>query len=469
MSLYHKAKGLYLACFFQLTLFFVMSTLAANEEIVVRLATESTRLALFIEAIQNEKAAFDANYLQTLSSIFSYDMNYNGMTEVVLPQDKKRYQLLNSQIGFETDCDFNACKDVDVFYVIKMKMEGKNLVTKVISVNGKSTKLIEGITCTGELAKDRKAIHHLADSICQMLFQKQGVASSRIFFTEKKKVQVSPEGDQKLVAEIYEADYDGANKKMLTHDSTFCATPVYVAPNAQSQSASLVFVSYKIGQPKIYFTSLKDGKTKRATPLRGNQITPQISPDGTKIAFACDTMGRSDIFLQTFNAATGAIGKPLQIFTAKGAANASPTFSPDSNKIAFVSNKDGSPKIYVMDIPEANAKLKDIHPELISKRCRENSAPCWSPDGKKIAYSAKSNGARQIWIYDLESGQERQLTDGKGDKENPVWAANSLHLLFNSTKDEATSLYLVNLNQPEAVKIKVSDTSNEIRFPCWKQ
>jgi len=469
MSLLNKAKTVYLSCFFQFILFFFSAALAANEEIVVRLATESTRLPLFIEAIQNEKSNFDASYLQALSSIFSYDMNYNGMTEVVLPKDKKRYQALSSQTGFDTACDFNKCKDVDLFYVIKMKMEGKNLVTKVISVNGQSTKLIEGISCTGELAKDRKAIHYLADSICQMLFQKQGIASSRIFFTEKKKIQTSTDSEEKWVAEIYEADYDGANKKELTHDAAFCVTPVYVAPNSHSQSASLVFVSYKIGQPKIYFTSLKDGKTRRASPLRGNQITPQISPDGTKIAFACDTLGRADLFLQTFNAASGAIGKPLQIFTAKGAANASPTFSPDSNKIAFVSNKDGAPKIYVMAIPEASAKLKDIHPELISKRCRENSAPSWSPDGKKIAYSAKSGGARQIWIYDFDSGQERQLTDGKGDKENPVWAADSLHLLFNSTKDDQTDLYLVNLNQPEAVKIKVSEGSKEIRFPCWKQ
>ena len=148
---------------------------------------------------------------------------------------------------------------------------------------------------------------------------------------------------------------------------------------------------------------------------------------------------------------------------------ANATFSPDGSKIAFVSNKDGSPKIYVMDIPKEGTKSKDLHPTLISKRCRENSAPSWSPDGKKIAYSAKTGAQhRQIWVYDLETKQEHKLTDGKGDKENPAWAPNSLHLIFNSNDNDKglTDLYLINLNQQEAVKI--TQGSGEKRFPYWK-
>lgn len=465
MSIHNKAKAL-CALVLTLTLSFIAGSLTAEDEIVVRLSSESTRLPIFIEAIQGETSELSHDYLQSLRSIFSFDMNYNGMTAVISPKDKKRYQTMSGQEGFDTACDFNKCKDVDVFYVIKMKMDGKSLTSKVISVNGQSVKLIEGITCTGDLSKDRKTIHFLADSICNLLFQKPGIASSRILLTEKKKIQAGPKGEAKWISEIYEADYDGANKKQLTNEDSYCVTPLYVAATDTSKQAALVFVSYKIGQPKIYYASLKDGKPKRLSTLRGNQMTPQVSPDGTKIAYACDSQGRSDLFLQTFNAAAGTLGKPLQIFTAKGAANASPTFSSDGTQIAFVSNKDGTPKIYIMDVPDVNTKLKDIHPQLISKRCRENSAPSWSPDGKKIAYSAKAQGSRQIWIYDVETEQERQLTDGKGDKENPMWAQNSLHLLFNSNLGDTTDIYLINLNQPEAVKITEGD--GEKRFPCWK-
>lgn len=155
-----------------------------------------------------------------------------------------------------------------------------------------------------------------------------------------------------------------------------------------------------------------------------------------------------------------------QIFTAKGSANASPTFSPDGKRIAFVSDKDGSPKIYVMPIPAVGVKAKDLKSQLISKRCRENSAPSWSPDGKKIAYCAKTDGVRQIWVYDFETGRERQLTKGNAIKENPTWASNSLHLLFNAKEGEQTEIYLINLNQPKAVKI--TSGAGMKFFPSWE-
>ena len=120
----------------------------------------------------------------------------------------------------------------------------------------------------------------------------------------------------------------------------------------------------------------------------------------------------------------------------------------------------------MMDIPSEKMTIQDIKPTLISRKCRENSAPSWSPDGKKIAYSARSSGPRQIWIYDVETKEERQLTDGPGDKENPSWASNSQHLIFNLSNKEGSELYLVNIHQPEAVKISAG--AGEKYFPIWR-
>jgi TolB protein len=102
---------------------------------------------------------------------------------------------------------------------------------------------------------------------------------------------------------------------------------------------------------------------------------------------------------------------------------------------------------------------------LISKQNGENSCPAWSADGKKLAYSAKTKGVRQIWIYDFDSKEERQLTDGPGNKENPSWALDSKHLVFNSTDGPASELYLVNLNQPEVIKI--SQGPGKKHYPTW--
>jgi TolB protein len=461
MCTYNKIK---FSCF-QVLLCLFWTCGHAEEEIVVRLATETKLLPCHIAPIQGPSSDFSKEFLEKLQATLSFDMNYNGMTEIVGTRTKPLKVSLGDSLDFDSPCDFQKCKDAEIFYLIKMKMEGKNLVTKVISINGQSVKLINGVLCTGDIAQDRKTIHRLHDSIFQMLFQKPGIASRRILYTVKHKI-IDDNNTPDWTSEVFESDYDGQNSKQLTHENTLTVTPCWVSPSSQSSSGALVYVSYKIGQPKIYYASTKDGKPRRLTPLRGNQLTPQASLDGSKIAFSCDATGQADLFVVPFHPTSGALGKPRQIYMAKGTTCASPTFSPDGKKIAFVANKDGSPKIYMMEIPPEGALLKDLNPTLISKRCRENSSPSWSPDGKKIAYSSKSDGSRQIWIYDFETGSERQLTEGSGDKENPTWASDSLHLLFNSSDKKSTEIYLINLNARRAVKI--TDGPGEKRFPYWK-
>jgi TolB protein len=193
---------------------------------------------------------------------------------------------------------------------------------------------------------------------------------------------------------------------------------------------------------------------------------PAISRQRDKLAFISDITGNPDLFIQPFNPETGSVGKPYQIFSTRQATQGTPTFSPDGSQIAFVSNKDGSPRIYMMEVPAPGTSLKDVKAILITKRNRESTAPCWSPDGTKLAYCAGVQGTRQIWVYDFNTREERQLTQGAGNKENPTWAPDSLHLAFNSSDKGACDLYLINLNQSDATRLTFGD--GEKRFPCWE-
>ncbi len=65
------------------------------------------------------------------------------------------------------------------------------------------------------------------------------------------------------------------------------------------------------------------------------------------------------------------------------------------------------------------------------------------------------------------TGQEWQLTDGTGNKENPSWAPDSQHLVFNSTDGHSSELYLVNLNQPDVVKITSGPGIKH--YPSWEK
>ena len=222
-----------------------------------------------------------------------------------------------------------------------------------------------------------------------------------------------------------------------------------------------------LGQPKIFLATLDGKGNNRLTYVKGNQLTPSISFQRDKIAFINDSLGNPDLFLMDLKEGKETQEAPRRIFQFTGATNASPAFSPDGTTIAFVSSKDGATRIYTLKIPEKGTSLKSVKAQLLTTQQREASAPAWSPDGTKIAFCAKGGeGYRQIWVYDLQKKEEKQLTFGPGDKENPFWAANSLHLIFNVRQnDETSDLYLMNLHQSQAIPIVVGNGQN--RFPSW--
>ena len=448
--------------------------LAADDEVVVLLGSEQALLPTHVASIEAASTDLSADYLSKLQSILIFDLNYNGMTRVVTGKEKDSV-VSAAHSGPDGSVDLVALRKLGLSYLINLKMQGRDLEPSVTQVTSGTTRTISPIACTGDPSKDRGRIHQLADCIFQALFGKSGIASTKILYTLKKRVN-SGSAEPMIVSEVIEADYDGQGAQQLTHTGSLCTTSAWIPPRAPGlssakqpgaqKSQSFLYVSYELGQPKIYAASLRDNRVYRVTTMRGNQLTPAITLDGSAIAFGSDVTGTADLYYVPFEAGVGAVGKPRQIFHAKGTATACPSFSPDGSKVAFVSNKDGAAKIYVMDIPPVGAKSADLHPALISKRCRESTAPAWSPDGKKIAYSAKNSGERQIWIYDVEAKTEQQLTDGRGGKESPSWAPDSMHLVFHAFTKDGCDLYMVNTNQPTPVKI--SSGSGEKLFPSWE-
>lgn len=447
-----------------LPLFFQVKLVAAEEPIIVRLSTECRLVPIYVQKFEGISADFEASYLVELERVLAFDLNYNGMTKLAdrTPERERRISVA----GFEGVDDLTGWKSDRVHYLVKAKIHNKALTLRAVSINSRFAQNIEAVSLTGELAKDRRSIHQLADALHRVFFGRDGVAGTKLLYTVKRRPGGTQDSTQ-WVSEVWECDYDGANPRQITHENRLCLNPVYLPPKtANSSPTAFFYVSYKTGIPKIYLASLSEGTSRRFSYVSGNQLMPAISMQRHRLAFICDATGNSDLFLHDIGPDATVVGKPRQIYSFGRAAQGSPSFNPNGRQVAFVSNKDGTPHIYIMDIPPAGKAAAKPATTLITKRNRENTAPAWSPDGTKIAYCALTGNQRQIWVADLTTGQERQLTQGPGNKENPSWAPDSLHLIFNSASDNSSELYLVNLNQPEAIKI--SSGLGEKRFPCWE-
>ncbi len=441
---------------FLLTLFvltgspFLFADLNRGNEMRVYLTTSSSLESLYIGKFIKENSSLSDSYIAQLEEIFRFDVSHNSATSLVSVDPQKDQLLERMQVSREND--LLSWKNWGIVYLVKGVVCGSSLKLMLFYTDGGGSIAFQPIILTGILEEDRRLIHRAADAIYRSIYKEEGVASSQIIFSLKKK------NSDRWVSEIWSSDWDGANPKQITQENSYCLTPIAIP--FKDYKDRFFYVSYKLGQSKIYIASLNEGIGKRVVDLKGNQLLPALSPQKGKIAFISDVAGSPDLFVYDFFSKDRA--RAIQLYSFPRSSQASPTFSPDGSKIAFVSDKDGTPRIYLIS---SEHKGKRDTPILITKRNRENSSPAWSPDGKKLAYSAKTGETRQIWIYYFDTGREEQLTEGAGNKENPSWAPNSKHLIFNSSDKEGAELYLVNLNQPEAVKI--SRGAGEKSYPSW--
>ncbi len=441
--------------FFTLLLI-LFSNLAAQDELIVQLTTEQPKVPVYITKPRVETFSWDKNYADKLQGVLKNDLLMTSSTKFVSEDASIEKSFANG--AYDTPEAVATFAALNPYFVIRLRMKDKSLEARVVNVATGSIKIIAPQTLTGTLSQDRQIVHRLADTIYKIIFGSDGVSSTKILYTVKE--------GKKWVSEIWESDFDGENGKKITDNAGYIVTPTYMAPKPNFRSGGYLYVSYKTGQPKIYYSSLKEQEGRRLTLLKGNQLMPAFSPMRDKIAFICDITGNPDLFVMDFNPETGPVGKPRQIFSAKQATQGSPCFSPDGKQVAFVSNKDGSPKIYRMPIPKENALLKDVKPVLVSKVARESSAPAWSPDGNFLAYSSSISGTRQLCVCDLKTGKETVLTSGGGSKENPSWAPNSQAIVYNRIDKDKSELYILNVGTREVFKI--TSGNGEKRFPSWE-
>lgn len=427
----------FVACFLPLCV--------SADDLVVHLPTTiEESQSIYLARLRPCATEYEQAVYETIQSDFSRD----GRSKLVPINESMQYLAFHKD---ETEAfQTRKWKERGVQFVIVPWIDGNQLHVKLFDVNQATLKTMDSVKLRKNINLDARELHKLSDALHYQIFKTEGIASKRILYSYQPKQESTEDGVWN--AEIWEMASDGKGQQQITHENHYSISPAFLGDPNHNDRYQFVYVTYKQGQPRIYFTNRDQPKGKPLIPLRGNQFLPDISLQRDKIAFISDASGRADLFVQSFHPEKGAIGKPTQVYSFPSSVQACPSFSPDGNKIAFVSDKSGTPRVYIVDLVEVINHRKSPEIKLISKKNSDNTAPSWSPDGKKIAYSSLTNGVRQIWIYDTESEKEWQLTSGMGNKENPKWASNSLHLVYNTTSP-TYDIFILNLNQNEPIRL----------------
>ncbi|MFT5434491.1 MAG: tricorn protease, partial [Myxococcota bacterium] len=149
------------------------------------------------------------------------------------------------------------------------------------------------------------------------------------------------------------------------------------------------------------------------------------SPDGAQIAWFNDAGGEYGLVIADQNGGNQRrieIPDPTFYFV--------PEWSPDGQRLAFT---DTDYRVLIADVVSGEVKAVDTdrfaHPE-------RSLNPVWSPDSRWVAYSRRlDNQLRAIFVYNVETDEVQQLTDGMADAITPVWDESGEYLYFLASTD----------------------------------
>jgi TolB protein len=267
-------------------------------------------------------------------------------------------------------------------------------------VNKKTGADVFNQTFTG---KGRLAAHEFSDAITQSVTGLPGFAASKLAF-------ISNATGSK---ELYLADIDGFNTRVVTHDGTISASP-----DLNRDGTKLAYTSYKSGYPDVYLIDLISGSRTRIAFFPGINTGPSFSPDGSLIALTLSKDGNPEIYTMSLD------GGSLTRITRTRGAETSPSWSPTGDRLVYSSDDRGSPQLF---ISSASGVSDMDHLVTGNSYC---TRPDWSPDGKSIAFTARVGGQFQIGVFDVASRTAQLITTDGG--EDPAWTRDSRHLAYSN-------------------------------------
>jgi len=176
----------------------------------------------------------------------------------------------------------------------------------------------------------------------------------------------------------------------------------------------------------LWRVHVADGRVERIETDITRALLPRYSPDGSKIALSSDDEGSWGIYVLEGNRLTRA--SPL------GSDETEPRWSPDGKCLAFVARTLLGSEIR-MTCPEG-AGVSTL------ATGGENFDPCWSPDGSRIAYVKIGNGREgDVWVVDVITG-EQTVVSRAGMNSSPRWSPDGSRVLFHSVGEAWSGLYL---------------------------
>lgn len=372
-----------------------------------------------------EKACQEAN------RILDRDLTLSGYFKIL---DSASFLADPAKEGLGTP-GWPAWFNIGAHYLIKGVItpgaKGLDLEFRLYNITEKRAMTVKGQSQSA-VPRDglRRAVHTFANGVIEAVTGTPGIFGSRIVVTRKK------ENHERVIESM---EMDGSGLSTVVANGSINMFP-------RISSKGVLYTSFLPGIPQLYV-----GK-KRITHDDREYRGAQFSPDGKRIVASVDIDGQSDLVL--LDPETGA--ETLRLTDSEWD-EVSPSWSPDGRRVAFVSSRTGRPQIHVINADGTGERR-------LTMAGQYNTTPRFGPNGL-IVFAGMDEFVLDLFTVDL-AGNITRLTQGQGSNKDPCWSPDGRYLAFVSDRAGKWRVWI--MTQDGRYQFPITDKVDTWAQPDWR-
>jgi len=212
------------------------------------------------------------------------------------------------------------------------------------------------------------------------------------------------------------------------------------------------------GYAHLFFYIPQQLPLTRLTYGEWDDVSPTLSPDGTRVAFASNRNGTWDLYTMTLNS-----GEITRV-TNSPDYESGPSWSPDSQWLACEIYQNENLDIAIISLVNG-----DQTPIPVTESTATDHSPAWAPDGRHIAFVSNRSGDNDIWLANLDMTGEERYTNLShtplSAESHPVWTRDGSKLAWAAAAQNIgfSGIYVWDAVQPERPATWIGDGD----WPTW--
>lgn len=379
-----------------------------------------------------EKAPID------VAAIVSADLTHTGRFTPLPPKDMLARPHADSEINFSNWRIFQS----ESLVVGTLQYMGANrykIRFRLFDVfKGKQ---LEGFSLSASGDNLRRAAHQVSDIIYEKLTGERGAFTTSVAY-----VTATGSGSAQRYS-LWVADADGYGPQSMMNSREPILSPEWSPDGTRIAYASLE----ERGHQVVFVQDVASGRREKVSTFKGLNGAPAWAPDGKSLAVTLSKDGNPEIYVIDLTS------KKHRRLTNHWAIDTEPTWMPDGKTIIFTSDRGGRPQLYRVSSRGGQA-------ERLTFEGQYNAKASVSRDGKKVTMVHRTNDDYQIAVMDLESGNLQVLTDGTLD-ESPSFAPNGSMIIYATSAGRRGILKAVSVDGRIHQRLTVPE--GDVREPVW--